>query len=605
MFRRLQWKIVVMFVLLVMAIMFIISGFMMLNIIHYYEKDFKLKMDGVTDGEFVNGITDILNDDDVFDKEKKLLEVISAYTAQLGLGDERTLSILYRDNGEEIVSTAPEFYGEGGIGREKTPNIILAMSGEKGDKFQFASDYMDYAFLIKGENRGGYIVYIRDSKRSVITLMKNMTAIVFQAILFGIAAAIILGYFLSRAITTPITVLTEKAEDFAEGNFDSNLEVASKDEIGTLMETFNYMGKIMSGALDEIAAEKHKIEIILEHVTNGIIAFNTEQKIIHINSAAKRLLEIENPEEISFDEFFAGISANVCMAEFMYLERLHTEERELVSGDKHIKMYFVPFMIENAKVAGVVGVLEDITQQHNLENSRKKFVAEVSHELKTPLTTIGAYTETLLDGYLDDKETAREFLKTVQKETVKMTYLVKNLLTLSRFDSEKMEMNKEYFSLDELLKDITQTFKIEAEGKNLELEYNLINNIPEIYADKFQIERAIKNIVSNAIKYTPAGGTVKIFAGCFYNEAYVKVEDNGIGIPEGDIEHIFERFYRVDKARSREQGGTGLGLSISKEIIEKHGGGITAESKKGEYTRFTLRLPVPNGDEMTNKTKKV
>lgn len=605
MFRRLQWKIVVMFVLLVMAIMFIISGFMMLNIIHYYEKDFKLKMDGVTDGEFINGITDILNDDDVFDKEKKLLEVISAYTAQLGLGDERTLSILYRDNGEEIVSTSPAYYGEGGIGREKTPNIILAMSGEKGDKFQFASDYMDYAFLIKGENRGGYIVYIRDSKRSVITLMKNMTAIVFQAILFGIAAAIILGYFLSRAITTPITVLTEKAEDFAEGNFDSNLEVASKDEIGTLMETFNYMGKIMSGALDEIAAEKHKIEIILEHVTNGIIAFNTDQKIIHINSAAKRLLEIENPDEINFDEFFAGISANVCMAEFMYLERLHTEERELVSGDKHIKMYFVPFMIENAKVAGVVGVLEDITQQHNLENSRKKFVAEVSHELKTPLTTIGAYTETLLDGYLDDKETAREFLKTVQKETVKMTSLVKNLLTLSRFDSEKMEMNKEYFSLDELLKDITQTFKIEAEGKNLELEYNLINNIPEIYADKFQIERAIKNIVSNAIKYTPNSGTVKIFAGCFYNEAYVKVEDNGIGIPEGDIEHIFERFYRVDKARSREQGGTGLGLSISKEIIEKHGGSITAESKKGEYTRFTLRLPVPSGDDVANKTKKV
>lgn len=603
MFRRLQWKIVVMFVLLVMAIMFIISGFMMLNIIHYYEKDFKLKMDGVTDGEFISGITDILNDDAVSDKEKKLIEVISAYSAQLGLGDERTLSILYRDNGEEIVSTAPVSYGDSGMGREKTPNIILAMSGEKGDKFQFASDYMDYAFLIKGGSRGGYIVYIKDSKRSVITLMKNMTAIVFQAILFGIAAAIILGYFLSRAITTPITVLTEKAEDFAEGSFDSNLEVASKDEIGTLMETFNYMGKIMSGALDEIAAEKHKIEIILEHVTNGIIAFNTDQKIIHINSAAKRLLEIENPEEISFDEFFAGISANVCMAEFMYLERLHTEERELVSGDKHIKMYFVPFMIENSKVAGVVGVLEDITQQHNLENSRKKFVAEVSHELKTPLTTIGAYTETLLDGYLDDKETAREFLQTVQKETVKMTSLVKNLLTLSRFDSEKMEMNKEYFSLDELLRDITQTFKIEAEGKNLELEYNLINNIPEIYADKFQIERAIKNIVSNAIKYTPCGGAVKIFAGCFYSEAYVKVEDNGIGIPEGDVAHIFERFYRVDKARSREQGGTGLGLSISKEIIEKHGGSITAESKQGEYTRFTLRLPVSNAEENTDETK--
>lgn len=597
MFRRLQWKIVVMFVMLVMAIMFIISGFMMLNIIHYYERDFKLKMDGAFGGEFTSGITDILNDDAAEGKEKMLSDVISAYSAQLGLGEERTLSVLYADNAEEIVSTAPFAYGERGIKREKTPNIILAMSGKKGDKFQFSSDYMDYAHYIKGGNRGGYIVYVKDSKRSVMTLMKNVTVIVFQAILFGIAAAIVLGYFLSGAITTPITVLTEKAEDFAEGNFDSNLEIASKDEIGTLMETFNYMGKIMSSALNEIAAEKHKIEIILEHVTNGIIAFNTEQKIIHINSAAKNLLGIDNPEDIRFDDFFEKISADVCMAEFMYLERLHTEERELVAGDKHIKMYFVPFMIENAKVAGVVGVLEDITEQQKLENSRKKFVAEVSHELKTPLTTIGAYTETLLDGYLDDKETAEEFLKTIQKETVKMTSLVKNLLTLSRFDSQKMEMNKESFYLDELLKDITNTFKIEAEGKQLDLEYNLINNIPEIYADKFQIERAIKNIVSNAIKYTQTGGSVKIFAGCFYNEAYVKVEDNGIGIPEGDIEHIFERFYRVDKARSREQGGTGLGLSISKEIIEKHGGSITAESKKGEYTRFTLRLPVTSIEE--------
>lgn len=597
MFRRLQWKIVVMFVLLVMAIMCIISGFMMLNIIHYYEKEFKLTMDSAFAGEFTGGITDVLKDGTAPDREKALLDVISAYTAQFGLSGERTLSVLYGDTAEEIVSTGASIYGEKNREREKTPNIILAMSGKTGDKFQFAADYMDYAYHIDGGNRGGYIIYIRDSKHSVMTLMRNMMAIIFQAILFGIAAAIVLGYFLSRAITTPITVLTEKAEDFAEGSFDSNLEIVSKDEIGTLMETFNYMGKIMSSALNEIAAEKHKIEIILEHVTNGIIAFNTEQKIIHINSAAKNLLGIENPDEVRFDDFFAKLSANVCMAEFMYLERLHTEERELISGDKHIRMYFVPFMIENSKVAGVVGVLEDITQQHNLENSRRKFVAEVSHELKTPLTTIGAYTETLLDGYIDDRETAKSFLKTIQKETVKMTSLVKNLLTLSRFDSEKMEMNKEYFSLDGLLKDISSTFKIEAESKNLELEYNLINEIPEIYADKFQIERAIVNIVSNSIKYTPSGGKVKIFAGCFYNEAYVKVEDNGIGIPESDLAHIFERFYRVDKARSREQGGTGLGLSISKEIIEMHGGSITVESELSKFTRFTLRLPVSSKDK--------
>lgn len=589
MFRRLQWKIVVMFVLLVFAIMFIVSGFMLTNIVHLYEREFKTQTESVLSGEFTDSILKVL-DENQADRSKKLQDVILAYSSQLGLDTERRCAILRAGDASEITSTMSS---SGGI--EKTPNIILAMTGRTGDRFQFASDYMDYAKFVRASSSESYIIYIRDTKSDVMTLTGNMLYIILQAMLFGIAASIVLGYFLSRAITTPITVLTEKAEDFAGGNFDSNLEITAKDEIGTLMETFNYMGKIMSGALDEISGEKHKIEIILEHVTNGIIAFNTEQEIIHINSAAKRLLEIENPEDVRFDEFFKELDLNVCMAEFLYLDKLRNEERELISGNKHIKMYFVPFKVENERVAGVVGVLEDNTEQFNLENSRRKFVAEVSHELKTPLTTIGAYTETLLDGYMDDKETAKTFLETIQSETVKMTNLVKNLLTLSRFDAQKIEMNREYFSIDILLRDLVKTFKIEADSRHLRIEYNLLNEIPDVNADKFQIERAVKNIISNAIKYTPECGVVKIFAGRIYNEAYIKVEDNGIGIPKADLPNIFDRFYRVDKARSRQQGGTGLGLSISKEIIENHGGSIGIESEYGEFTRVTIKLPVSDG----------
>jgi len=592
MFKRLQWKIVVMFVLLVMAIMFIAFGFMTVNTVHFYERDFKNKTESVLRGEFTDGVINVLKSDDE-NKQAKLLNVISAYSSQLGLGNDRKCSVLLASDGSEIASTIPQ-----SSTAEKTPNIITAMTGKTGDKFVFMSDYMDYAHFIRPDGTNdGYIIYVRDNKRSITNLMKNMMSIILQALLFGIAASIVLGYFLSRTITMPITVLTEKAEDFAEGKFDSNLEVTSADEIGTLMETFNYMGKIMNRALNEIAGEKHKIEIILEHVTNGIIAFNTEQNIIHINSAAKKLLNIDNPENVKFDEFFERLEANVCMAEFMYLEKTGTEERELIDGTKHIKIYFVPFKIEREKVAGVVGVLEDITEQLNLENSRRKFVAEVSHELKTPLTTIGAYTETLLDGDLSDKNMTVSFLKIIQDETVKMTSLVKNLLTLSRFDSQKNEMNKEYFSLDSLARDLTATFKLEARAKELKVVYNLVNDIPSVYADRFQIERAIKNIISNAIKYTPPGGTVKVFAGRIYGEAYIKVEDSGIGIPEADIPHIFERFYRVDKARSRQMGGTGLGLAISKEIIENHGGSISVESELGIFTRFTVKLPVVENEE--------
>ena len=324
----------------------------------------------------------------------------------------------------------------------------------------------------------------------------------------------------------------------------------------------------------------------------SIMAFNTKQEAILINSAAKKMLKIEDLTKISFDSFFKDLNANVCMAEFMYLKKFRTDAREIEVNNKHIKAYFVPFKYEDDIIAGVVCVFSDVTEQFNLEKSRKKFVSEVSHELKTPLTTIGTYTETLIDSHPADKDMTLSFLKTIHNETTKMTNLVKNLLTLSKFDAQSVEMNKEFFDLGTLVKEIVSTFKIEMENKNLSVMDNIVNDIPAVYADAFQIERAVKNIISNAIKYTPQDGEIKVFVGCLYNEAYIKIEDNGVGIPENDLPHIFERFYRVDKARSREQGGTGLGLAIAKEIIENHGGSIMMESKFGKYTRVTIKIPI-------------
>ncbi len=589
MFKRLQWKIVFIFVALVLAIMMLVGLYMLGSLVKQSNDAFNEQLDRVMSGEFTQMLGDALSEN-VSQEERtsRINSIISAFSNQLGLSEQRQCAVLKAADASRITGTDASK-----AILEKTPNIIQAMSGTTGDKTQITASFMDYAhFLDNGDESGGYIIYVKDNKQAVYAIVSNTLYIIIQAMLFAVIASILLGYFLSKTITNPISILTEKAEDFAEGKFDSNLEVFSRDEIGTLVETFNYMGGVMNNAINEVAGEKHKLEIILEHVNNGIIAFNTEQEIILINSAAKKMFLLDNIEQVRFDSFFNGLNLNICMAEFMYLQKYRTEAREIEVNQKYMKAYFVPFKIENDRVAGVVCVLEDITEQFNLEKSRKKFVAEVSHELKTPLTTIGAYTETMLDCYPDDKETAVSFLKTIQNETVKMTNLVKNLLTLSKFDAQSVEMNKEFFELDTLVRDISSTFKVEAEHKNLEIMYNTVNEMPPVYADKFQIERAVKNIVSNSIKYTPANGCIKIFVGNLYNEAYIKIEDNGIGIPEEDLSHIFERFYRVDKARSREQGGTGLGLSIAKEIIENHNGKITMESKVGEYTRVTIKLPI-------------
>ncbi len=587
MFKKMQWKIVVIFVALVLAIMLIIGAYMFNSIVKMYTNSFNEQMDKVMSGEFTAAMTETLTSNlQGQERASRINTVISAYSSQLGLSEQRQCAVLNAADASRIVTT-----GTGAETLEKTPNILQAMTGQVGKSSRFTAGYMDYAYFIEG-GAADYIIYVKDNKQGVNVLTQNMLYIIIQALLFGALASILLGYFLSKTITNPISILTEKAEDFAEGNFDSNLEVFSKDEIGTLVETFNYMGGVMKNAINAVAGEKHKLEVILENINNGIIAFAASQEIISINSAAKNMLNIDETEGIRFDKFFEGLNSNICMAEFMYLTKFRAESREIEINNKHIKAYFLPFRMEENRVAGVICVFSDITEEFNLDRSRKKFVAEVSHELKTPLTTIGTYTETLLDNYPVGEEMEISFLKTIQNETVKMTNLVKNLLTLSKFDAQSVELNMEAFDLSEMLREVVETFRIEAENKNQELLFNAVNALPMVYADRFQIERAVKNIISNSMKYTPENGTIGVYTGFLNNEVYIKIEDNGIGIPEGDIDHIFERFYRVDKARSREQGGTGLGLAIAKEIIENHKGTITMESKYGEFTRVIIKLPM-------------
>ena len=579
MFRRLQWKLVAMFAAAVMIIMTVVGTFMLGSVISNNQDSFLDRMERVVAGDFSDTLKDTLVSGTATPQE--LGKIIDVYSGQLGLGTDRKCYILSAEG--KVISAE-------NVGVEKTPNIISAMSGQTGTKFQINAGYMDYAYLLNVGNRN-YIIYIRDSGRALNELVRSMVDIVLKAILFAILASIFLCYFLARTITSPLSVLTEKAEDFAAGKFDSNLEHTSDDEIGTLIETFNYMGGVMRNALSEIEGEKHKIEVILEQVSSGIVAFNDEQKIIHINRAGKNLLRIRDTEKVSFDEFFKKLGLDVTMAEFMYLKKNRTEHRELELNKKKLNLTFAPFRIDEEKVKGVVCVLEDRTEEFRLEESRKKFVAEVSHELKTPLTTISTYTETILDGD-DDMDTVKSLVGTVHKEAEKMTNLVKNLLTLSKYDAKAVDLELELFYLDELARDVVKTYKIEAEKKNIDILFNLTSDSPRVNADRFMIERVIRNIISNAVKYTNEGGTIKVYAGYIYNEAYIKVEDNGIGIPEEDVKHIFDRFYRVDKARSRALGGTGLGLSIAKEIMERHGGSITAESKVGEFTRMTIKIPM-------------
>ena len=281
------------------------------------------------------------------------------------------------------------------------------------------------------------------------------------------------------------------------------------------------------------------------------------------------------------------------MAEFSYLEKSNTIEKEIKNGGGYIKAWFIPFKMDSERNAGVVCVFEDITDQFNVMSAMRKFVADVSHELKTPITVISSYTETVLNSYLDDKAMTANLLNIVYREAGKMTELIQNLLDISKYEMNAVHRHDEPFSIDDMLNSLVETFKLQAEKKELTLKYTRMNEIPEFIGSRGDVERAVKNIISNSIKYTSKGDKINIFAGKLHNDIYIKVEDTGWGIPENKLGHLFERFYRVeDEARSRDKGGTGLGLSIAKEIIESYGGHIKIESEYTKYTRVTITLPI-------------
>ena len=341
--------------------------------------------------------------------------------------------------------------------------------------------------------------------------------------------------------------------------------------------------------LNEVSSRKNQIETILLHMTDGIIAFNMQGEIILINPAAKKFLSI-SPEDSTFEDIFGKFKLDINMEKVIYLESWTSTEQRIQVDDQYVKVLFAPFKNEDERPDGVIAVIQDITEHVKLDNMQKELVADVSHELKTPITSIMGYADTLLEGGYDE-ETQTKFLNVIASESRRMARLVTDLLTLSRYDSNKKKTQKETFDLGDLVKRCQEKLAIEIKKKGHTVNSFVTADVPPVYADKDDIERVVLNILTNSIKYTPDNGEIKIYVGFVYNDAYIKVFDNGIGIPEDDLSRIFERFYRVDKARTREMGGTGLGLSIAKEILDKNGGSIDIKSKVGEGTEVVIRIP--------------
>lgn len=432
------------------------------------------------------------------------------------------------------------------------------------------------------------IFYMIGNLESLYAILEDSRAIFIKATSIALVITILLGYLLASTITGPITDLTKRVEDLAAGDFNQEVPIKGDDEIGKLAGMFNFLTKTLRATISEMDIERAKLNTIFNYMAEGVIALDTENKLIHANQVAKDILNLkkEDIEGARVQDLNKLNITNIDYKDKKTLEGISSVEL----NDRFYNAIYGPYMDDSNLASGIIIVFQDVTKEHKLDEMRKDFVANVSHELKTPLTTIKVYAETLEDDTLDS-EMKKTFLSTINKEVDRMARLVRDLLQLSDIDSADSKKQNEEVEIDALLDTCLAGTEILRQDKNISLE--VVNKAENLYinSNKDSLEKILMNIISNAYKYTDDFGKVKIEISDIFDRLKISVKDNGIGIPYKDQKHIFERFYRVEKARSRKTGGTGLGLSIAKELTESLGGEIILKSIPNVGTEIEIIIP--------------
>ncbi len=583
MLRSLHMKLVMILVLLILSLMMVVGAFLINSVTAFYQEDFYGQMaDVFQDPLLYHDLTTPSEEEE--NGAERLSLVLDAYAGELGV-DNRNRKLYILDSGG-VCLISPDGENEK---LEYTENLVFALStgletNEAGDESNLALDYMDVAIPI---HRGGegYVIYILDNKATANDLTDQMLVLIIEALVFGLVISILLSFLLSKTMVTPIQKLTEGAMRVAEGDFSRKIEVLSQDEIGVLTDTFNDMAGQLQDTLRQVENERNKLDTLFLHMTDGVVAFSREGRVIHSNPAAARMLRQAIGPDSTYESLFDG---GASLAQVLDTEDHLEEERQV--RERYLQLLMAPFDRGRAG-GGALVVLHDVTEQRKTEEMRREFVANVSHELRTPLTNIRSYAETLTENAGEmPPEMEKKFLGVILNESDRMTHIVQDLLTLSRFDSDRDALKLSLFPFAGAVKDIYNAVYMDAQKHDHTLTLDLEPGLPQVLADRERVIQVMMNIVSNAIKYTPDGGNIAIRAGRERNRVWMVVDDDGIGIPEEDRPRIFERFYRVDKARSRQSGGTGLGLSIAKEIVDRHRGRLAILDKDGPGLAVRLDL---------------
>lgn len=446
------------------------------------------------------------------------------------------------------------------------------------------------------------ILNVTANLETIYSQIQNIMSLFLIASGISLVFTTVLAMLISSQIINPLQKMRDQTKQIAEGNYSTTLDINSEDEIGQLAESINYLSVRVGDAQDLTEAERQRLDSVLRHMTDGVIATDRRGKITIINDRSLSILN-KTQEEVIGESIIEALDLS---DRFSFRELFDQHESILLNyandeGETIIRAEYSVIQRESGFISGLVWVLTDITEHEKIEHDRKQFVSNISHELRTPLTSVRSYSEALVDGAIKDEKVAVEFLNVIQTETDRMIRMISDLLHLSRMDAKQQVINRELIIFKDLVNHILDRFDMmlqseDYEGKNYIIKRELMEEEVWVEIDQDKLIQVIDNIMNNAIKYSPDGGTIYVRLMSTHNQLVLSIQDQGLGIPQESIPHLFDRFYRVDKARSRAQGGSGLGLSIAKEEIELHNGTIWVNSIENKGTTFFISLPFEEFD---------
>ena len=441
------------------------------------------------------------------------------------------------------------------------------------------------------------IISVTTSIESRYTQVKDIGVIFVSSSLIAIVLVIIITFLISQGITKPIAEMKKQTEKIAEGNYTGEVKIYSDDELGQLGQAINDLSFKIKEAQESTESERQRLDSVLRHMSDGVIATDRRGRIVIMNTAALDILNLKSEKVIGIPLLeILPLEERVTFRELLETQQERLIHLEEDGEDSMIQCEFSVIQRESGFISGLVCVLTDVTEQQKIERERRNFVSNVSHELRTPLTSIKSYTEALVDGAWENKEIAPGFLNVIETETDRMMRMITDLLNLSRMDQNRFGLEKEFINMNELVVHIVNRFEMVLQSEPYrDKNYRILTDITQrdlwVELDQDKITQVLDNIINNAIKYSPDGGRIIIRLMETHTDIIVSVSDEGLGIARKDIPHLFDRFYRVDKARSRAMGGSGLGLAIAQEVVQLHGGKIWVNSIENKGSTFFVSLP--------------